>query len=90
MSIVKQIAAKIPNNVRSKFIITLDDPIANAQPHSNNQDMLLLAKIWYEFIAPTEQFTTCSICLDNILKSFRQMKSELIELENEYQLLEKL
>lgn len=90
MTLMINIAKKIPDNVRSNFILTVEDPINNAQPHQHNENMVKLARVWYDFIETDKEFTMCSICLDNILTSFRQMKSALIELENEYQKLKHL
>lgn len=90
MTLIKDIAKKIPNNVRSNFILTIEDPINNAEPHQHNEHMLNLARVWYNFIETDKEFTLCSICLDNILTSFKQMKTALIQLENEYQKLKHL
>lgn len=90
MALLKEIASKIPDNVRSSLLITDTDPIYNASANQNNENMIILARIWYEFIEPDKEFTKCAICLTNILTNFRQMKSDLVELENEYQQLKNL
>lgn len=86
---IKSIALKIPTNVRAE-ILTASDPISNAYANANNSHMMFLAKVWYEFIEPHRQFSTCPICLNNILTSFKQMKPYLVELENERILLEQI
>lgn len=90
MALIREIAKKIPDNVRSNLLLTEDDPIFHAQPNQHNPEMITLARVWFDFIEPNKEFTLCSICLNNILTSFRQMKSDLIELENEYQKLKSL
>lgn len=88
---IKRLCSLIPNDVRSELLITTDDPIYNAIPVRDNKEMMLLARIWYEFIEPNkDKEFNCSICLQNILTNFRQMKSSLIELENEYRMLKEL
>ncbi|MGB3452952.1 MAG: hypothetical protein WBA59_03900 [Moheibacter sp.] len=86
---IKNIAKKIPGNVRAE-ILSESDPIANAHANASNENMMFLAKAWYEFIEPTKEMTNCTICLNNILTSFRQMKPYLVELENEKRLLESI
>jgi hypothetical protein len=90
MGSIRELAQKIPDEVRSTLLITENDPILNAFPNSNNGDMKLLADIWYEFILPESNGSRCPICLENILTSFRQMKGDLIELEQEYRKLKSI
>ncbi|TWP31893.1 hypothetical protein ETU08_00090 [Apibacter muscae] len=90
MSSIKEIAKKIPNNVRSQILITEEDIIHKAIPVNGNKEMQILNKIWHEFIEPNKELTNCPVCLNNILTSFKQMKESLIELELEYQKLNAL
>jgi len=84
------IARRIPTQVRQLRILNANDPIGNAMPNSSNHHMMLLAEIWYTFIEPHKEKNYCHVCLANILEKFRQIKADLIQLENEYQLLTKL
>ncbi|TWP28437.1 hypothetical protein ETU09_05800 [Apibacter muscae] len=87
MSSIKELAKKIPDNIRSGYLITEEDPILNASPKLSNPNMKLLAEIWKKFIYPNEEITDCPICMDRILTNFRQMKDDLIELERDYRKL---
>lgn len=87
---IKAIAKHIPDEVRSRFLLNASDPIFNAVPIKDNEHMKLLLKIWHEFVEPSKEISDCSICINNILTNFRQMKEILIELENEYQILKRL
>lgn len=90
MSNQHHIASRIPLEVRQLRILSDSDPISHAMPTSSNPHMMLLAEIWYAFIESHKEKSYCPICLANILQNFREMKADLIELENEYQLLSKL
>ena len=87
---IKNIAARIPHEVRNQILLTEDDIIFNAVSVWENPKMQILLKIWHQFIEPQKEMTQCPICIGNVLTNFRQMKPYLIELENEYQKLEKL
>lgn len=87
MNHLKNMAMKIPDRIRSERIMTEQDPIANAQPNELDKQMQLLAKIWFAYIEPHKEPTSCPICLSNILSSFRNLKPALIELETTYQKL---
>lgn len=84
----RQLARKIPDNVRSQRIICAADPITHALPVQVNQHMSLLFAVWHEFIEPHKQpVYNCPVCLNNVLQNFREMKGDLIDLEREYKLL---
>jgi hypothetical protein len=84
----KQLAIRIPDNVRSQRIICDNDPITNAVPVQVNYHMNLLFEVWFTFIEPsTLKKYNCPVCLQNILNNFKEMKGALIELERDYQLL---
>lgn len=89
MSAIKEIARKIPDEIRAE-ILSAEDPITVALPNQHNPQMMFLAKVWYEFIETNKEFSPCTICLNNILTSFRQMKNDLVILENEKILLDNL
>lgn len=84
------IAKRIPDIIRQKRLLTETDPIAQAIASSNNPQMMLLAEVWYTFIEPHKERMYCGVCLANILENFRALKQDLIRLESEYQLLQKL
>lgn len=84
----KQIARRIPDNVRSQRLMVIADPIANAIPVQADYNMNLLFEVWYAFIEPNvERVYNCPLCLNNVLANFRELKPALVELEKEYQLL---
>jgi len=88
---IKQLARRIPDNVRQQRILTAEDPIANAKAVAGNQQMLLLFSIWFEFIEPNgTPKPSCPACLQAVLDNFQQMRSALVELENENELLNML
>lgn len=87
---IKDIARRIPDEVRSQVLLTDEDIIFNAISVKDNQNMKILLRIWHEFIEPNKEITDCPICIGNILTNFRQMKDALIELEVEYQKLSSL
>lgn len=84
------IAKRIPDRVRSERLMTEADPIASAIPVASNYHMLLLIEVWHTYIEPHKPRGICPVCLDNILKGFRSMKPALLELEKQYQLLNRL
>jgi hypothetical protein len=90
MSTIKDIAKKIPDEVRSLRILTENNPIFNATNSINSHHMILLTDVWYTFIEPNKERSTCPICLENILTNFIQMQEILIELEQDYQKLKLL
>lgn len=82
---------RIPDEVRSKRLLTEANPIKNAVVSSADPSMMLLVKVWDEFIEPSKAPTgTCPICLNNILTNFRQMYDELVGLEVEYRQLNQI
>lgn len=84
---IKEICCKIPDEVRSKRLLTNADPIQNATVSISDDNMMMLVRIWDEFIEPNKETGTCPICLNNILTNFRQMHETLVQLEEDYQKL---
>ncbi|RYZ61591.1 MAG: hypothetical protein EOP09_19765 [Proteobacteria bacterium] len=80
----KDICRLIPDEVRSKRLLTSESPILNAELSLSNANMALLVDVWKAFVEPNKEITTCPICLDNIRTNFRIMLPLLIELEEEY------
>ena len=87
---IKNIAKRIPDNVRSEILLTDENIIDNAVSSKDNPKMKILLRVWFEFIEPDKEDNDCPICIGNILTNYRQMKGALIELENEYQKLKNL
>lgn len=85
--LIKELAKRIPDKVRSQRIVTISDPILYALPNQFNPHMMMLAEIWYEFIETNKERSYCPVCLSNILNNYRQMKQALIDLEKEYKIL---
>lgn len=90
MSYLKTLALQIPDKIRSERLLTDADPIANAKATENDANMQLLAKIWFTYIEPHKEFSTCPICLTNILSSFKNLKPALMEIEVDYQKIQHL
>lgn len=86
---IKIFAKTIPNDIR-KQLVSEPDPIATAIAVADNIEMKFLLKIWHDYIEPNKPISTCSICMQNILLNFKQMKPVLMEIEKEYQLLKQV
>ncbi len=87
---IKDIAKRIPDDVRSQLIFQNENIIHKAISVKDNEFMKILLKIWYKFVEPSEEIPNCPICIANVLSNFKKMNDVLIDLENEYQLLKKL
>lgn len=84
----RQIALRIPDNVRSQRLMVDSDPIGNAVPVQTNYAMNLLFEIWFSFVEPNGvKKLNCPGCLKRVLDNFHKMKGELIAIEKDYQLL---
>lgn len=79
---------KIPKVVREDKLLSDLEPILNATASVKDKNMLMLAKIWYEFIEPlSEKNYDCPKCLAGILSSWRELRPTLINLSKEEQML---
>lgn len=79
---------KIPTVVRENKLISDSEPILNATASVKDKNMLMLAKIWYEFVEPlSEKNYDCPKCLASILSSWRELRPTLIDLSKEEQIL---
>lgn len=87
MSSIRQIAELIPAEYR-KEILELN-MIENAVANDTNQSMHYLVVIWKNYVEPNFE-PDCNLCRGRVLKNFRGLKSELIELEKEHNLLKSL
>lgn len=87
---LRQTAAKIPAIIRRERLLTPEDPIYNAVAAVTNQNMMLLAEIWYSYIEPNKDRGYCPVCLTNIKNNFQSLQPELIELEKESILLNEI
>lgn len=76
-----RVSEKIPDEIRK--IILEQKLIDFAVQSIDNIQMVKLLKIWHEFIEPNKEMTACPICIGNILTNFKQMKEDLIRLEND-------
>lgn len=86
-----QTARKIPQKVRDERILTDLDPISIATPSAKDKNMMMLAKIWYEFIEPlSERNFDCPKCMAGILSNYKQLKPTLIQLSQEEQMISSL
>lgn len=83
----KMLAKLIPADYRKEILQT--NIIMNAMAHSGDSSMLYLGTIWKNYVVPEEDLS-CGICLERILKNFRELQPILIELEKESNLLESL
>lgn len=89
--LTKDLARRIPDNVRTQRLICAADPITRALPIQTDYNMNLLFNVWFEFVEPNgAKKINCPNCLQTVLDSFRHMKPYLIELEQEYRLLNAL
>ena len=89
----RDLARKIPDRVRSEYLIVTSDPIDHAQPVGSNLHMQLLFDIYSEFLFPwlkEDLDLTCSKCLHRIKNFFAEMKPHLIDLEKQYNLLKSI
>lgn len=88
---IREIASRIPDRVRSQRLLVPSDPIRNAIATASNPEMQLLFAIWYEFVEPqADGNLNCPFCLQNVLTNFKAMEPTLLELEEEYLLLQQL
>lgn len=84
---LRTVALKIPPIIRSQRLLTQRDPILNAIPVMSNDNMSLLAEVWYTYIEPNGSKGYCPVCLQNIRNNFLSLRPVLIDLENESTLL---
>lgn len=84
---IKEIASKIPDDIRSLRLLNESDPIHSAKISLEDEHMKLLVKVWDTFIEPHKETGTCPICLNNIKTNFIQMYDTLVDLENDYKKL---
>jgi hypothetical protein len=87
----RAIAKRIPDSIRSRKLMTDADPIGNALASSGDANMILLFAIWSEFVEPMKpEDIGCSLCVRRVLRNFKEIKDDLIELEKEHQLYKTL
>ncbi len=80
----REIADRIPQEYRREILEL--NMIDRAVAQVSDETMFYLGVIWKNYIEP-EFSPDCNLCYTRVLDNFRQMKSILVELENEYQLL---
>lgn len=87
----KLLAKKVPTQVRELKILTEENPVYTATANKSDKNMMMLAKVWYEFIEPNaERNYNCNICMNNILNGWKELFPALKELSIEHKLLESL
>lgn len=80
---LNQIASLIPQEYRTEILQT--NMVANAVAVSTDANMYYLATIWRNYVSPED--ITCSLCLERILKNYKQLLPTLIEMEKQKNLL---
>jgi hypothetical protein len=88
MSSMKQIADKIPHEYRRKIILEWL-PVAKAT--MGNPEFKMLWEAYYIYIDPNGvKKSNCPICLENVLKNWKDLAPHLVEAEKEYNALEQI
>lgn len=90
MSLIKDLALRIPDRIRSERLLIEADPIANAKNSMTDPNMQLLSKVWFQYIEPHKEASDCPICLTNIISGFKNLKPHLKEIEKSYQMIKAL
>lgn len=80
----KQIAQMIPAEYRKEILET--KMVESAIPSDADPSMAYLAAIWKGYIAPAEDIT-CPLCLQRILKNYRELYPLLVDIEKSERLL---
>lgn len=86
----RDLAMRIPAEVRSQRLLTEADPIITANATATDPKMILIVEVWYAYIEPFAERSYCPVCIANILSNMRKMREYLIELETNYQTLKQL
>jgi len=81
---LREIAEKIPPEYR-KEILELN-LIRSARANAADEAMHYLSTIWKNYLDPQVD-TMCNVCCERLLKNFREIEKELIEIEKEEKLL---
>ena len=81
---ITDIATLIPAEYQEEILRT--NMIVNAVASTTNSSMLYLGTIWKNYINPNEDLT-CGICLERILKNFKELLPSIIELTKKRNLL---
>lgn len=82
-----KIAELIPREYRKEILQT--NMISRAIASSGNACMTYLATIWKNYVSPDEDLG-CSVCLERILKNFRELQPVFVDLEKQSNLLSSL
>lgn len=80
---VRELAEKIPAEYREEILEV--DMISKAVAITTDANMHYLATIWTNYIAPED--LTCNLCMERILRNYRELLLDLIELEKQHRLL---
>ncbi len=79
-----QIAALIPAEYRTEIIACR--MIENAAAHRADDSMHYLFTIWITYIEPWLDMS-CGLCIDRVLKNWKQIHPILVDMEKKAQLL---
>lgn len=71
---MSSIPNKLPSEVKAIVLANIDK--ANAT--INNKEMVILTKIWKEYVEPDVNYR-CPPCIERILKNWKALRSELSE-----------
>lgn len=83
---IKDIALQIPAEYRKEILLT--NMIAEAKATATDASMNYLGVIWKNYVAPED--LTCGLCLERILKNYRELLPVFVELEKQSNLLDQL
>lgn len=85
---VKTIAARIPAEFRRKILL---EWIPAAKANMANQEYKMLYEAYFLYVDPNGiRKDDCPICLNNILKTWKDMQQALVEEQQNYNALENL
>lgn len=84
---VTQIAALIPDEYRKEILQM--NMIGSAIATTTDPTMQYLGTIWKNYVAPQESLD-CGLCMERILKNYKQMQPVFLEMEKKSNLLDSI
>jgi len=98
MSALRNLASSIPHSFRKQMLE--ENWISQAQPSRDNSFMKKLFILYYEYLAPSENFDrdlktgvpvmSCPDCISRYYSTFRSLLPYFIDLEKEYNAIQKI
>jgi hypothetical protein len=83
-----QIAANIPHELRQQILL---EWIPAAKPTLANPEFKMLWNAYFIYVDPNGvKKDNCPICLENVMKNWKQLQKHLVEAEQQYNALEKI